>query len=565
MPRKNTNFIHLLQSREEGVLKRINYQRLRKVYKIFHKFIDNNYNPNNTLMSIYKDLFKKNIITNDDDDNKLYEILKRPIKIKKIIYCNTDINEIEYNLEIFSVKFYEHLENFNSFLLTNNEIDLRGDNFKYENLYIAEDKTILYYIEDNYIHNFNVLNKNVLNFLDELPLIIFSHEKELLNEISDDHIILLNNKIINLSGSDFNITKTGNTYKSNCNVQIIIYHNSDYTFKKINANKPFKLSGVLNNWYYISFTLNGNKIIQLIYITPNKIIEYNNYFKKYKIPLHFSNQLQLKNESLPINVYKIFYYITDTKNHNKGIGIICIFQDFFKDYTHSNLLNNKLDIEIDYIYHNTSKIPISMNTRNKSFERIIDNLKGINLNIENKLLNLYISEDYKDLHIINNSDLYKYNVINKNIYNVIEKIPALYIDNITIKLNSNLLSASQLKKIDNNYICDIDVQIFIFANNFIITKTNKNKNESFLLENEENNWYFNPIIGIDSSNSSNSSSSVNILQLIYIEREMIEKYNEYFFNHNLPTRLENISNYSSNTSSSGGGNKSISRRLLKSY
>jgi len=254
------------------------------IYKIFYEFKDSN-NPNRGFKCIYKDILQTPISDTRND--------------KLILFQKSKLSNIT------TIKYFSNEEQNKSFDVQPNDnfikllqvVDLKT--FDYNNLYISEDETILYYIEDNYIEDFNVLNESFLEVLDKMPNIEYSTKLSTENQ-SDYYTITLNNNL-KLSELDFTAYPI---ISCKYNIQLFNLKTTQIIKKERKANKKFNLDGDLNNWYFISTTLknnnkksrnilelrplkNGNNIIQLIYISPEKINEYNLKFAELRMPIRF--------------------------------------------------------------------------------------------------------------------------------------------------------------------------------------------------------------------------------------------------------------------------------------
>jgi len=271
------------------------------IYKIFYEINDAN-NPNRGLQCIYKNLFKENL---EKPNYLLYQTLKQPLKITRIIYCKGEepekIIDIKYNSKFQLILFYFFREIFNN----NIKLGKFISTFNYTNLYISEDETTLFYIENNYKYNyrFNVLNSTIIKILDKLPNIEYSQELSEQND-SDYYTINLNNDLLSPELNDI-LYYMYNMFKCIYDIQLFKIENNRIIKTEIKANKTFKLDGDIHNWYFILTTLktgiirqssnnfninkldNGEKIIQLVYITQQIIDKYNKLFTDLRIPIRF--------------------------------------------------------------------------------------------------------------------------------------------------------------------------------------------------------------------------------------------------------------------------------------
>jgi len=287
---------------------------LHRVYKILYESKDV-YNSNLGFKCIYKDIFKsktnkKNVILD------FFESFSKKTKITKMCYCSTafssisaiiyDLNALNWDSTNEYFKFF-----FNDYLKIKFHIDILKT-FDYNKLYISEDETILYYIEDDYINNFDVLNKSFLEVLDNMPNIEYSTGLSTTNQ-SDYYTITLNNNftevfenILDLDYTDIRFKK----YICKYDVQLFNFKDNQIIKTEIPADTTFKLEGNIHNWYYTLTTLkkpaSNNKglkinsvintkenILQLIYITPKMIDKYKQMFIELKIPvvLYIENKI----------------------------------------------------------------------------------------------------------------------------------------------------------------------------------------------------------------------------------------------------------------------------------
>jgi len=318
----------------------------RRVYKIFHYFrsIDN---PNKGFKCVYKNFFDSHIKIYDNLNEYfvLYEYLKEPIKLKKIIYCSFGKKELEIKLDSNTTNIINQFYLYINILINkclqyikDNNLSIKKsffiDIFSYNNLYISEDETILYYIKNDYIRNFNVLNKKILNFINLLPFIEQTEfdSKKILSDYYNININLFSTKMI----IDLEYLYDSLYICKNYDTQLFyIKDNEKIYYEEIEANTVFGLNNDIHNWYFISTTLknkysildldtskyynfiaekldDGRKIIQLIYIIPELIDKYNKLFNKYKIPFSFKKKIRLSQlKPLPKRI------VSSTKGGNK--------------------------------------------------------------------------------------------------------------------------------------------------------------------------------------------------------------------------------------------------------
>jgi len=271
---------------------------LHCIYKFLYNFKDDNNNPNRGFKCIYKNILKT---TTEENETNLFTILTTR-KIVNMCYCKAgnDSEKIRYH-PINTNKFYDYIDYFFNYILDiyiQNTID-------YNKLYISEDETTLYYIEDDYIDNFNVLNRNVL---DNMPNIEYSKEISTKNN-SDYYTITLNNNLSSTEIANISFFQK-NLSKFICKYDVQIFNLVDetvvYSKEEDTAVPVFELKGDINNWYFILTTLktgvqinksvdflaikklnDGKKILQLIYITPDIIEKYNKMFIDLRIPISF--------------------------------------------------------------------------------------------------------------------------------------------------------------------------------------------------------------------------------------------------------------------------------------
>jgi len=270
---------------------------LRRVYKIFHEFKEDN--PNREIQCIYKNVFKTSI-----NNFKLFNFFKKPNNIQKFIYCYFHNNEV---IDKESIQTPKPETNIQNYIIQNLDSHTLNSYFKYKNLYISEDGTILYYITTeephNCLHVFNVLNDNI-SFLDDLPKIVFS--QKLSQQYNTDYFTINLNKTSLLSEDWGLLSKVNNSYKFSYNIQMFKFNDNKISKTNIKANTSFKLDDNIDDWYFIPTTIKLGKliigldiyqdedeeydeikIIQLIYITPDMIEKYNQMFIDLKIPYSF--------------------------------------------------------------------------------------------------------------------------------------------------------------------------------------------------------------------------------------------------------------------------------------
>jgi len=293
---------------------------LHRIYKVLYENNDDR-NSNRGFKCIYKDIFKSGTIRNFQ-----FEKFSEKSKIIKICYCKAG-NKPEI-LHSLCVKnwFYDknnYLEYFfKDFLKSFLHIDILTT-FDYNKLYISEDETILYYIENDYINTFNVLNRIVLNNLDKMPNIEYSKEISTKNN-SDYYTITLNNNLfgekIKKYLSYISPNNESGIYNCSYDIQLFKFNNDQINKIEIQANTTFSLDGDIRNWYYILTTLknpappsrgeflrrlkinsitNGENILQLIYISPDIIELYKQMFIELKMPIDFEIKSKIKSSRSP--------------------------------------------------------------------------------------------------------------------------------------------------------------------------------------------------------------------------------------------------------------------------
>jgi len=602
--KRGTNIISQFKNRETLTRTSNFKQYLKNIYKVFYEFKENN-NPNRGFICVVKNLF--HIFINRDLN--LYSYLKTPINISIFKYCSLT-EDVEYEKEP-EENFKRYLKEFINGLFDEYGIDIKRTNFNFNNLYISEDESTLYYIEKNYIHNFNILNKKVLDYLDELPSIVLSCDESKFNDKNKDNTINL------LSVKE---ESSNNIYTPIYDVQLFYFKKDNIEMKEIEPSKHLKLDGDIKNWYFIPTALKignqieprkyldirqlnkGKEILQFVYITPEIIKKYNQYYSYYKIPLSFhiieSDRISIfdyvEREEIR-NIYKIFYKFNDSNNPNKGY--LCIFKDLFKVDNKFKLyerlkFSNKIK---KVVYCISGERELRFKPRNSNiFENYLLELIDFiihtrDIDISNAISynNLYLSEDESILYYIEDNYLHNFNVLNKNIQ-FLDKFPnieyslKLSISNNstyhTINLNNNLSLSNIVELIfnsKNKYMSKFDVQLFYFENNKIIIKEIK-KNIGFYLQGDIRNWYFiSTTLKIGEPEFIYLNKLHNgrkIIQFIYILPEKINEYNELFLNLKMPLSFVKISLtkktqlkplYSKKNISKIGGNKK--KKNLKIY
>jgi len=522
------------------------------IYKLFYKFNRN-----------YKCIFENFMETSNEKDfnNRFLNV-----KLKSIKYFY-NLESEHKNIDLSSVdttkwKLQTLIDNINK----KNKLNLSK---KINNFYISGNKETLYIIEDECLRKFNILNKNILNMIDKLPFIS-----------NNTGNITLNNNISNVNSTITNVNT--NNYTCSNDVQIFKFNGNDYNidFYEKNKDTEFILDGNIEDWYYYIYNTN---ITQLIYITLEDSKKFNKYFLRYKTS--FKIDLQ--------RVYKIIYKNNDDHNSNRGFK--CIYKDIFEITEEHKLMKLLINKNIKIYYCKTYNKIFNYNLT-KDFK---ENMKIVFSNYNPDYLNqvfdynkLYISEDETILYYIEDNYIDNFNVLNRNIIDVLNNMPNIeYSKEISIKnksyyytinLNNDLLADeinNDLLFLHGNFICKNNIQLFIFKNNEINKKEIK-ADTIFKLEDDIHNWYFisttlkkqlHISLPLQIENLNNNKET--ILQLIYITPEMINKYKQMFINFKIPItfQIKNkiksrvSTNYPSIKASTGGENKSISRRLLKSY
>jgi len=444
--------------------------------------------------------------------------------------------------------------------------------------YISEDKETLYIIKENCLELFNILNKNILKMVYKLPLI---------SDNTDN--ITLNNNILTENSTITN--ENTNNYISTNKVKIFKFNGNDFTIdiNEINNTTVFTLDGNIEDWYYIICS----NYITLVYITLEDSKKFNQYFLKYKTS--FKIDLQ--------RVYKILYKNNNDDDSNRGFK--CIYKDIF-EITDEHKLIKLLTNKIIKIYHCTTYNNVYKIFNYNPTKDFKENIKIIFPNYTSDYFNqlsdydtLYISEDETILYYIQGNCIDNFNVLNKSILEVLDKMPNIEYSRdlstrnksyyYTITLNNDL-SSPEIKDISffekrlKMFICKYDIQIFNLAepNTYIYEKERKETAiPIYTLKGDDiGNWYFISTtlkkqlhISFPLQIENLNNNRKEILQLIYITPEMIDKYKQMFIDFKTPINFE-IKNKiipqdsrrqpSQIKALTGGGNMKL-RRLLKSY
>jgi len=504
------------------------YLRLN-IYKLFYKF-NHSSNPNREFKCIFEDFIKFSYERDLYKDNFNKRFLNVKLKSVKYFY-NLELKHKNIDLTSFDTTTWK-LER----LITHIKFKKNLNNF-----YISENKETLYIIEDECLDMFNIKNKEILSILDKLPYI--SHN-------TGD--ITLQNNILNPNSEITNINT--NIFNGKNKLQIFIFNDDlSIDFNVKNKNTYFTLDGNIKDWYYIHCSYKNNSyyvdIIQLIYITQENSKKFNEYFKKYKIS--FKIDLQ--------RIYKILYEFKDVNNTN--LGFKCIYKYIFETSKQNkiiSLLTNKIS-KIYYCYDETFYKIFIYNPQISFKDNIMDIVKKYNVFDEFDYNKLFISEDETILYYIENDSLYKFNILNKSFLDVLDDMPNIeYSEELfkinksyyyTIILNNNLFNLKKYllfisrKDEYDIYKCTYNIQLFKFENNKII-KTQINANTTFNLEGDIRNWYYilttlkSPAIIKDSDYYLDLQPVIDtnqqILQLVYITPEIIEKYNILFLKLKIP-------------------------------
>jgi len=572
---KSENIISKIERRSIINKKNKIREQKEKIYKLFYE-IKEEENPNKGYICLIKNIFRK--ITGKKI--YIYSTLESPIKIKKIIYSNKKTEDIIYEGKK-TIEFNNYIKKFIEYIKRLIEI-----NFNYSNLYLSEDETILYYIEDNNINNFDILNIYLLDTLNKLPSIVFSYNNSIIFEDN------LEDNTINLSPV---IEESSNkTYTTLFDVQIIKFINSDIIIENYIENSVITLEGEIKNWYYILTTLKEGEslhlpnkvdinhlkkvknIVQFVYITDEEIRKYNQYFSYYKMPLSIHKKTSVKvslydcvKREEKRKIYKLFYEIKEEENPNKGY--ICLIKDLFKKgkkskhlYTHLKSQNKFNNI----IYCSLEDNEVRFKERNsiifqKYLDKLIYNLfysRNLDITDDNSYNKLYISEDETILYYIENDYIDNFIIINNDLL-FLEYLPFIQYssklsdkynsDYYTIYLNNNLLLPESGLVINDNG-----------------TSTFNKKGELIILSDDMKKFYINPKITVklDTKNlyfvqtklkigksivypnllDINELKDGNeIIQFVRITDDKIKYYNDLLLSLKIPINIEIINSITS--------------------
>jgi len=312
--KSSKNIFFQLRNRETKVLKSSRNEFRIPVYKLFHKFSQ----PLTTLKEfkcIFKDFFANQGFAFFEDRNLSYHfksnlkqikyykkdkenpiiinvIKKHANKLKNlnnlISYINKKINneDEEYDDEEYDDEEYDDEE----------YDDEEYDDEEYDNVYkklnsfyISQDKETLYIIDDDYLYleMFKIENKEILNLLDELPIISektgnitlirniesLKHCKE-----SKDKSDTENEDKSNTESEDKSNTECDDYMHRQKITLIFEFNKSDIKFTKLQKLIPYTLHGNKKDWYYIKYM---GDYLQLVHITPEDIDYLNGVFSSY--------------------------------------------------------------------------------------------------------------------------------------------------------------------------------------------------------------------------------------------------------------------------------------------
>jgi len=534
-------------------------------------------------ISSYNKVFYK--IDNIDNPNYQYilinNIYDEPTTIRNIpksyvLFLNIKINKLitKYNYKNIDYIIKDSkktlIDIFRSLKVIYPSINLSTDTDILDYLYIS--KNTLYIIDDQSNIDTKIEKNKINNFkqiFNNLPLIninnkiILKNKNNVSDTINNRFNIVINDNNILFTLNEDNVGLNHGITKINT---IIIDDLNKITSTFINSNQTIDFYDKnVEDFYYLQCRSPDNtyNIIQLIYIRPEIIEKYNFYFYSYNLPINFEiiktgsgykqtksiiDKLKIREKTskktiikgVTIPVYKVYYLFKGNENPNNGYKII---------------FNNFLKFNFNNIKYYDEKCNITnINLSNDTFENTLENLYHIRINeniiCRDKINNFYISEDNKTLFIIEDKCLYYFDIKNKYILSILDKLPSItggtdiFLTNFSLIENFGMLNVN-----DNVYKCIYDIQIFIFNNNKQILIDTKQSNTDFSLEGNIQNWYF--IFTL--------ANKKNIIQLIYITPNIIREYNHLFSINGLSIKF-----IVENNEITIGGNKKI-RKLLKIY